>query len=51
VLASAVGPVFLALWVDTTGSYAAAFYALAVVVAALAVAAAFVPIPRGAEAT
>ena len=49
VLASAVGPIFLALWVDRTGSYAAAFYALAVVVAALAVAAALVPIPRGAE--
>ena len=48
VLASAVGPLFLALWVETTGSYAAAFYALAAVVAALAVAAALVPIPAGA---
>lgn len=50
VVASAVGPVFLALWVDATGSYAAAFYTLAAIVAGLAVAAAVVPIPRGAEA-
>ncbi len=50
VLASAMGPVFLAQWVETTGSYAAAFYALAAVVAALAVAAALVPIPSGAAA-
>jgi MFS family permease len=50
VLASAVGPLFLALWVERTGSYAAAFYALAAVVAVLAVSAAAVPIPRGAEA-
>jgi MFS family permease len=49
VLASAVGPLFLALWVERTGSYSAAFYALAAVVAALAVAAAAIPIPRGAE--
>ena len=51
VLASAIGPVFLAQWVETTGSYAAAFYALAAVVAALAIAAALVPIPAGAAAT
>jgi MFS family permease len=50
VLASAIGPVFLAQWVETTGSYAAAFYALSAVVAALAVAAALVPIPAGAAA-
>jgi MFS family permease len=50
VLASAIGPVFLAQWVETTGSYAAAFYALAAVVAALAIAAALVPIPAGAAA-
>ena len=34
VLASAVGPLLLALCVDATGSYAAAFYSLAAVVAA-----------------
>ena len=50
VLASAVGPLLLALCVDATGSYTAAFYALAVVVAALAGAAAIVPVPAGAEA-
>jgi MFS family permease len=50
VLASAIGPVFLAQWVETTGSYAAAFYALAAVVAVLAIAAALVPIPAGAAA-
>jgi len=50
VLASAIGPVFLAQWVETAGSYAAAFYALSAVVAALAIAAALVPIPAGAAA-
>ena len=50
VLASAIGPVFLARWVDATGSYAAAFYALAGVVAALAFAAAVVSMPAGAQA-
>lgn len=49
ILASAVGPLLLALCVDTTGSYTAAFYALAVVVAGLAGAAAIVPVPAGAE--
>ena len=49
VLASAVGPLLLAECVAWTGSYAAAFYALAVVVAALGVAAAVVPIPSRAE--
>jgi hypothetical protein len=50
VLASAIGPVFLAQWVEATGSYAAAFYLLSAVVAALAVAAALIPIPAGAAA-
>ena len=49
VVASAIGPIFLALWVDATGSYAAAFYALAAVVSVLAAAAMIVPIPAGAE--
>jgi MFS family permease len=49
VVASAIGPVFLALWVEAAGSYAAAFYALAAVVALLAAAAMVVPIPAGAE--
>jgi len=47
VLASAVGPLLLAQCVAWTGSYAAAFYALAAVVAALAGAASVVPMPRG----
>jgi len=46
VFASAVGPLLLARWVAATGSYASAFYALAAVVAGLALAAAFVPMPR-----
>ena len=50
VLASAVGPLLLALCVRATGSYAAAFYALAVAVAALAAAAGVVPLPAGARA-
>ena len=33
VVASAVGPLFLAMWSEATGSYAVAFYVLAVVVA------------------
>jgi len=45
VLASAVGPLLLAQCVAWTGSYAAAFYALAAVVAALAGAASMVPMP------
>lgn len=49
VLASAVGPLLLAWCVDATGSYTAAFYVLAVIVAALAGAAAIVPVPAGAE--
>ena len=46
VLASAVGPLFLAVWVERTGSYAAAFYVLAVITAALGVAACVVPDSR-----
>jgi len=49
VVASAVGPLFLATWSEATGSYASAFYVLAVVVAALAIAAAAVPVPAGAR--
>jgi MFS family permease len=51
VLASAVGPLFLALWSQATGSYAVAFYVLAVVVLMLALAAAVVSVPAGARAT
>jgi MFS family permease len=50
VVASAIGPLFLALSVDATGSYATAFYALAGVVAVLAAAASVVRIPAGADA-
>ena len=49
VLASAVGPLFLALWSDATGSYAVAFYVLAALVVALAIAAMTVPVPAGAR--
>ena len=49
VIASAVGPLLLALCVDATGSYSAAFYSLAAVVAFLAISAAIVPMPAGAE--
>ena len=49
VLGSALGPLFLALYVESTGSYAAGFYTLAAIVAVLAAAAAIVPIPRGAQ--
>jgi MFS family permease len=49
VLASAVGPLFLAGWAARTGSYAAAFYLLAAIVAVLAVAAAVVTVPPGAR--
>jgi len=45
VLASAVGPLLLAACVEATGSYASAFYVLAVVVGLLGVAAARVRIP------
>ncbi|OFW38828.1 MAG: hypothetical protein A3F70_03390 [Acidobacteria bacterium RIFCSPLOWO2_12_FULL_67_14] len=49
VMAFAVGPLFLAFWVESTGSYAAAFFVLAGVVVVLAVAAVVVPIPPGAQ--
>jgi len=51
VVASAVGPLFLAMWSEATGSYALAFYVLAVVVAVLAIAAATVTVPAGARAS
>jgi MFS family permease len=51
VVASAVGPLFLAMWSEATGSYAMAFYVLAVVVAVLAIAASTVSVPPGASAT
>ena len=49
VLGSAFGPLFLALYVDATGSYGAGFYTLAAAVAVLAAASAVVPIPPGAQ--
>jgi MFS family permease len=45
VLASAVGPLFLARCVAATGSYASAFHVLGVVVALLGVASAVTPVP------
>jgi MFS family permease len=51
VLASAIGPLLLAVCVEATGSYASAFYSLAAAVAALALAAAVVRVPSGAAAT
>jgi predicted MFS family arabinose efflux permease len=50
VVASAVGPLLLALCAKATGSYAAAFYALAAALAVLAVAALIVRVPAGADA-
>lgn len=49
VLASAMGPLFFAWCAETTGSYAAAFYALAGTLAALALAALMVRVPAAAE--
>ena len=49
VFASATGPLFFAWCVDITGSYAAAFYVLAAVMAALAIAALIVRVPAAAE--
>ena len=49
VIASAVGPIVLARCQTVTGSYAPAFYVLAVVVAALALLAFVVRVPPGAE--
>ena len=45
VVASAIGPLILAWWVEATGSYAGAFYAVAAVLALLTVAAVRVRIP------
>ena len=45
VLASAIGPLMLAWWVEATGSYAGAFYAVAAVLALLTIAALRVRIP------
>ena len=48
VFASATGPLLFAWCARATGSYATAFYSLAATLAALAVAAAIVPVPAGA---
>ena len=50
VFASAIGPLLLAWWAQTTGSYAGAFYALAATLALLAVAAGVVHIPDSSSA-
>jgi MFS family permease len=49
VIASALGPLFLASWSSRTGSYSSAFYLLSALVAVLALAAAVVPVPAGAR--
>ena len=49
VFASAVGPLLLAWCADATGSYAAAFYALAATLVVLTLAACVVRVPAGAE--
>jgi cyanate permease len=46
VLASALGPLLLAWWIDRTGSYAAMFRILAGVVGLTAVGALLTPMPR-----
>lgn len=51
VLASAIGPLLLAECVTRTGSYAAMFYLLAVVVVILAISAWCVSLPRSAQAS
>lgn len=51
VVASAIGPLLLAVWSQAAGSYAPAFYGLAGIVAVLALAALFVPVPAGARVT
>ena len=50
VVASAVGPLWVAWCVDVTGSYAVGFYVLAATVLLVAGAAMAVPMPRGAAA-
>ena len=49
VLASAVGPLLLAWCISATGSYAVAFYALAVTLTLVALAASFVTIPSAVD--
>jgi MFS family permease len=49
VLASAIGPLLLAYCIERTGSYGFAFYLLSVAVLLLAIVAARVPLPAGAE--
>ncbi len=49
VFASAIGPLLLAWCADATGSYAAAFYALAATLVLLTLAAVVVRVPAGAE--
>jgi len=49
VLASALGPLVLAYCIERTGSYGFAFYLLSFAVTLLAVVAAFVPLPAGAD--
>jgi MFS family permease len=49
VVASAIGPLLLAWCAEATGSYAAAFYALAAALSLLAAAALIVRVPAGAE--
>ena len=51
VIASAIGPLLLAVSVDVTGSYKTAFYGLAGVVAVLAALGASVRMPAGAESS
>jgi len=51
VFASALGPLILAWWAETTGSYAGAFYALAAALTLLALAALIVRVPVAAEPT
>jgi MFS family permease len=48
VLASAVGPLFLAFSKEATGSYAACFYGIAILVSVLACASWVVPVPDAA---
>jgi MFS family permease len=50
VVASAIGPLLLARWVEATGSYAGAFYLLAATLASLAAAALAVHIPERSSA-
>jgi MFS family permease len=50
VVASALGPLILAWGASQTGSYAASFYGLALVLIVVTMAAARVPVPAGAEA-